>query len=114
MILDISHGAEDLWKYFSPKVGNQLCKAQKSGLAVQVDGAELLNEFYRPFTVNMMEHVSHVHHPKFFTEIFRVICNNISLALIYEGKKMISGLITPSFYLRKLSLNGKGIKKCHF
>ena len=93
LILDISSGEENLWKSFSPKVRNQVRKAQKSGLAVQIGGAELLDEFYRPFAVNMRDLGSPVHHPKFFAEIFRVFGDNVRLALIREGKKTIGGLI---------------------
>ena len=93
LILDISSGAENLWKSFSPKVRNQVRKAQKSGLSVQIGGAELLNEFYHPFAVNMRDLGSPVHHQKFFTEIFRVFGDNVRLALISEGKKTVGGLI---------------------
>ena len=93
LILDISSGAENLWKSFSPKVRNQVRKAQKSGLAVQIGGAELLDEFYRPFAVNMRDLGSPVHHPRFFTEIFKVFGDDARLALISEGNKTIGGLV---------------------
>ena len=93
LILNISSGAENLWKSFSPKVRNQVRKAQKSGLAVQIGGAELLDEFYLPFSVNMRDLGSPVHHPKFFTEIFRIFGEDVCLALIREGNKTVGGLI---------------------
>jgi len=93
LILDVSPGTENLWKSFSPKVRNQVRKAQKSGLTVQIGGSELLDEFYRPFAVNMRDLGSPVHHPKFFAEIFRVFGNDVRLALIREGEKTVGGLI---------------------
>ena len=93
LILDISCGTENLWKAFSPKVRNQVRKAQKSGLSVQIGGAELLSDFYRPFAVNMRDLGSPVHHPKFFSEIFRVFGNDVRLALIREGNKAVGGLV---------------------
>ena len=93
LILDISQGAENLWKSFSPKVRNQVRKAQKSGLSVQIGGPELLGEFYSPFAVNMRDLGSPVHHPKFFTEIFRVFGDDVRLSLIREGKKTVGGLV---------------------
>lgn len=93
LILDVSPGVENLWKSFSPKVRNQVRKAQKSGLAVQIGGVELLDEFYRPFAVNMRDLGSPVHHPKFFSEIFRVFGDNVRLVLIREGKKTVGGLV---------------------
>ena len=93
LILDVSPGVESLWKSFSPKVRNQVRKAQKSGLAVQIGGSELLDEFYRPFAVNMRDLGSPVHHPRFFTEIFRVFGDGVRLVLIREGKKTVGGLV---------------------
>jgi len=93
LILDISQGAENLWKSFSPKVRNQVRKAQKSGLSVQIGGVELLNEFYRPFTANMRDLGSPVHHPKFFIEIFRVFGDDVRLTLIREANKTVGGLV---------------------
>ena len=93
LVLDLSPGADNLWKSFSPKVRNQVRKAQKSGLTVQIGGAELLNEFYRPFAVNMRDLGSPVHHPRFFSEVFKAFDDKVHLVLIREGSKTVGGLI---------------------
>jgi FemAB-related protein (PEP-CTERM system-associated) len=93
LILDISSGSENLWKSFSPKVRNQIRKAQKSGLATQVGGPELLEEFYRPFAVNMRDLGSPVHHPVFFKKVFSEFGNNAKVLLIRDSNQTIGGLI---------------------
>lgn len=97
LILDISAGPERLWKSFSPKVRNQVRKAQKSGLHVQTGGSELLEEFYRPFAVNMRDLGSPVHHLKFFREIFAAFGERARVMLVREGKDAIGGLIALFF-----------------
>jgi serine/alanine adding enzyme len=94
LILDISAGPENLWKSFSPKVRNQIRKAQKSGLSTQSGGPELLEAFYRPFAVNMRDLGSPVHHPRFFKELFSAFGNNAQVRLVREGTQTIGGLIT--------------------
>jgi len=93
LILDISAGPESLWKSFSPKVRNQVRKAQKSGLSTQAGGVELLEEFYRPFAVNMRDLGSPVHHPGFLRKIFEVLGDKARVMLVREGKQTIGGLI---------------------
>jgi serine/alanine adding enzyme len=97
LLLDISAGSENLWKSFSPKVRNQIRKAQKSGLSTQSGGAELLEEFYRPFSVNMRDLGSPVHHHRFFEKIFSVFGNNAKILLVREGVQTVGGLIALFF-----------------
>jgi FemAB-related protein (PEP-CTERM system-associated) len=97
LILDISTGTDALWKSFSPKVRNQIRKAEKSGLTTQLGGAELLDEFYRPFAVNMRDLGSPVHHPRFFEKIFSVFGDNARVMIVREGKRTVGGLIALFF-----------------
>lgn len=93
LILDISSGVESLWKSLSPKVRNQVRKAQKSGLSTRIGGAELLEEFYRPFAVNMRDLGSPVHHRRFFEKLFSVFGDSAGVMLVCEGSKTVGGLI---------------------
>jgi len=93
LALDIAAGAEALWKSFPPKVRNQVRKAEKSGLSVKSGGTELLEEFFRPFAVNMRDLGSPVHHPRFFEKIFSVFGDNTRIMLVQEGRQTIGGLI---------------------
>jgi hypothetical protein len=55
MILDLSPGIEGLWQSLPAKVRNQVRKADKAKLQVTFGGAELLEEFYPVFAVNMRD-----------------------------------------------------------
>ncbi len=93
LILDISEGAESLWKGLSGKVRNQVRKAQKSGLTVLMGGAELLPEFYPVFAVNMKDLGSPVHHASFFAGIFSRFGEKARLMAVRDNGKTIGGLV---------------------
>jgi FemAB-related protein (PEP-CTERM system-associated) len=93
LILDISSGGKNLWKVFSGKVRNQVRKAEKSGLATHLGGAELLDEFYRVFAVNMRDLGSPVHHAAFFARIFSEFGDNARILVVRDGKRTVGGLI---------------------
>jgi serine/alanine adding enzyme len=93
LLLDISPGSETLWKSFGAKVRNQVRKAEKCGLHTQFGGSELLEDFYRVFTVNMRDLGSPVHHPIFFSKIFSEFGDKAGLFLVKEGNRTIGGLI---------------------
>jgi FemAB-related protein (PEP-CTERM system-associated) len=97
LVLDISPGEEKIWMSFSPKVRNQVRKAQKLGLVTQIGGVELLEEFYRPFSVNMRDLGSPVHHLKFLSQIFSVFGDNVRIVLVRDGLKTVGGLIAFFF-----------------
>jgi serine/alanine adding enzyme len=93
LLLDISPGSENLWKSFGSKVRNQVRKAEKCGLHTQFGGSELLEDFYRVFTINMKDLGSPVHHPLFFSKIFSEFGDKAGLLLIKEGNRTIGGLV---------------------
>ncbi|MDR1727510.1 MAG: FemAB family PEP-CTERM system-associated protein [Acidobacteriota bacterium] len=97
LLLDISVGVENLWKSFSPKVRNQVRKAQKAGLSTQIGGMELLEAFYRPFSVNMRDLGSPVHHLNFFRKVFSVFGEGVRVVLVQEREQTIGGLIAFFF-----------------
>jgi len=59
----------DLWNSFSPKVRNQVRKAQKSALEATSGGRELLGEFFAVYTENMRDLGSPSHSLKFFQAV---------------------------------------------
>jgi len=97
MILDLSDGAEAIWKALPAKVRNQVRKAEKSGLTICAGGAELVDEFYEIFVVNMRDLGSPVHSKRFFTEICGVFGHSTRVTLVRDGQKTIGGLIALFF-----------------
>ncbi|MCL5105163.1 MAG: FemAB family PEP-CTERM system-associated protein [Armatimonadetes bacterium] len=55
LTLDISAGADALWKGFKSTVRNQVRKAEKSDLNVRIGGSELVPDFFRVYSRNMRD-----------------------------------------------------------
>ena len=55
MHLHLTADPEDLWKSFNPKVRNQVRKAEKAGILAGSGRLELLNDFYRIYTIRMRQ-----------------------------------------------------------
>ncbi|OHB59881.1 MAG: hypothetical protein A2173_12025 [Planctomycetes bacterium RBG_13_44_8b] len=55
MHLHLASDPDQLWNSFLPKVRNQVRKAEKSGITVSEGGVELLEDFYRVYTIRMRQ-----------------------------------------------------------
>jgi FemAB-related protein (PEP-CTERM system-associated) len=55
MRLDLPKASDELWKRFSPKVRNQVRKAEKEHVNIEWGRDELLNDFYAVFSRNMRD-----------------------------------------------------------
>lgn len=53
--LRLGEGEQRLWRGFDAKLRNQIRKSEKSGLTTQFGGAELVPQFYGPFSRNMRD-----------------------------------------------------------
>lgn len=65
MLLPLT-SAEEVWKALPSERRNRVRKGEKNGLTVAWGGAELLDEFYRIFAVNMRDLGTPVHSRRFF------------------------------------------------
>lgn len=97
MMLDLSPGAEALWRSLPAKVRNQVRKGEKSGLSTIEGGVEFLDDFYEVFVVNMRDLGSPVHDKAFFLHLFRHFGQQARCTLIREGDKTVGGLIALFF-----------------
>jgi FemAB-related protein (PEP-CTERM system-associated) len=93
MALDLSPGADLIWKSIGPKVRNQVRKASKSALITQIGGTECLEHFYKVFAINMRDLGSPVHSLAFFANIFREFGEKAKIVLVRDGSKTVGGLI---------------------
>jgi len=55
MHLPLTADPDDLWKSFKPKVRNQVRKAEKASLLASSARLELLDDFYRVYTIRMRQ-----------------------------------------------------------
>ncbi len=95
MVLDLAPDSESQWGRFSPKLRNQVRKAQKSGLEVMVGGAELLDGFYRVFCRNMRDLGTPVYGREFFENVLhaREVDPRV-ISVLRGGETIASGIMT--------------------
>lgn len=94
MILKVPDSSEKLLKSFKAKLRSQILRPQKEGLKFILGGVELLDDFYRVFTINMRDLGSPVHSKKLFQKIFLHLDRNSKLGIItYNDLPVAAGLI---------------------
>ncbi len=72
MLLPLASDTDTQWKHLDAKVRNQIRKAGKSGLTVQIGGKEFLADFYAMFARNMRDLGTPVYGRVFFETILDV------------------------------------------
>jgi FemAB-related protein (PEP-CTERM system-associated) len=97
LVLSLPRESGDLWRRLDSGVRNQIRKAERSGLSVEVGGAEKLNDFYRIFSVNMRDLGSPVHARVFFEAIFEAFGQDARVVLVRNASLVIGGLIALAF-----------------
>ncbi len=84
MDLDVTEGAEALWKAIGPKVRNLIRKAQKAGLTTREADLRDLPAFYEIFAENMRDLGTPVYTQAFFQETLREFPEETRLTLVEE------------------------------
>ena len=95
MLLPLASDVDMQWKHLDAKVRNQIRKAGKSGLTVQVGGKELLSDFYAMFARNMRDLGTPVYGRVFFETILDVFPLHTSIFVVkYRETPIAAGLST--------------------
>ena len=94
MRLSLSDDPQELWKNFSPKVRNQVRKAQKAGLVVHSGGEELLDDFYRVYSTNMRDLGSPAHHREFFQAVFDAFTDESRIHVVRHADSAVGAGFT--------------------
>lgn len=94
MALKLEPTADAQWTALDRKVRNQVRKAEKSGLAVQAGGAELLPEFYAVFARNMRDLGTPVYGVRFFEQVMAVFPTESRVFVVrLEGRPVAASLV---------------------
>lgn len=90
MRLDLPSTAGVLWDQLSPKVRNQVRKANKSNFDVQFGGQELVREFYDVFSTNMRDLGTPVFGRKLFESILRNFPDKSEICVVRDGPRPVA------------------------
>jgi FemAB-related protein (PEP-CTERM system-associated) len=97
LTLRLAADSEAMWRGLDKSVRNQVRKAEKSGLVVEMGGAALLPAFYGIFAARMRDLGSPVHARPFFDAIFRTFGERARLVLVRKGALPVGGLVALRF-----------------
>ena len=97
MVLPLQRDPEALWTGFKAKVRNQVKKATKSGLSVEMGGAEHLDAFYDCYSENMRDLGSPVHSRGFFRSLLGEFPDDIQLFIARKDSRPAGGALLLTF-----------------
>ena len=97
MRLPLQESATAQWNVIDRKLRNQVRKADKSGLTVEIGGEELADAFYDVFAENMRDLGTPVYDFRFFLEILRTFPESARIFVVRNGQKAIAASVTYRF-----------------
>lgn len=97
MHLPLPDQAEQLWGGFKGKVRNQVRKAEKSGIRPASGGQELLDEFYRVYTIRMRELGTPGYSRKLMRAILETFPQDSRVFLVRLGELTVGAAFTFCF-----------------
>jgi len=97
MRLPLARSPGDMWNALDRKVRNQVRKAEKSGLDLQVGGLKILPEFYGVFARNMRDLGTPVYSSAFFAAILQQFPESTWVFAVRQGRQTIGAAIAYAF-----------------
>jgi FemAB-related protein (PEP-CTERM system-associated) len=97
LVLPLPSDPDRLWRSLDPKVRNQVRKAERSGLSIEIGGIDRLDEFYSVFAVNMRDLGSPLHAKTFFRVILEGFGQSARVILALKDTTPLGGLIALAF-----------------
>ncbi len=97
MKLQLSENSQETWQRLSGGIRNRIRKAEKSNLKVTLGGCELLDDFYRVFSINMRDLGTPVYSKGFFLNILKKFPENTKLFTISWNQETIASSFTIGF-----------------
>jgi FemAB-related protein (PEP-CTERM system-associated) len=91
MVLDLSGNSENLWDTFKSKLRSQIKRPQKEGLEFVLGSYDLVDDFYKVFSVNMRDLGSPVHSRTWIKAVVHSYADKSHIGIVYAGKLPIAG-----------------------
>jgi serine/alanine adding enzyme len=90
MLLNIPESSEILMKSFKAKLRSQIKKPLKEGLKSKVGGVELLDDFYKVFSINMRDLGSPVHSKSLMKNVLEEFSKESRIIMVYKDVQPIA------------------------
>jgi len=90
MLLNLPESSEMLMKSFKSKLRSQIAKPLKEGLISKSGGAELLEDFYKVFLVNMRDLGSPVHSIKLMQHVVNEFAERSRIFVVYKSAEPVA------------------------
>jgi len=97
MLLILPENSEALMKSFKSKLRSQVKKPIKEGLRSKVGGLELLDDFYKVFSINMRDLGSPLHSKKLIKHVLEGFSQKARIVLVYKGSEPLACSIIVGF-----------------
>ena len=97
MTLTLPSDADVLWRRLDKSVRNQVRKAERAGLSIDVGGIEKLSDFYDVFVARMRDLGSPVHARRFLGAVLNGFGNRARIVLVRKDQETVGGLIAIRF-----------------
>ncbi len=91
MLLKLHESKEELFKSFKAKLRSQISRPRKEGMTAVIGGIELLDSFYKVFSINMRDLGSPVHSKKLFQQICSQFPINVRIGIVNSQKVPVAG-----------------------
>ena len=90
MLLNLPESSEILMKSFKAKLRSQIRLPIKEGLKSKIGGIDLLEDFYKVFSINMRDLGSPVHSKKFMQHVLEAFREKSRIVVIYKAMKPLA------------------------
>jgi FemAB-related protein (PEP-CTERM system-associated) len=97
MHLPLKSDPDELWCGFKGEIRNRVRKAEKAGIVAVSGGVELLNDFYRMWTIRMHQLGTPAYPRKLMCRILQTFPNNSWVFVVRLGALTIGGGLTTCF-----------------
>ena len=96
MVFRLPNNPEALMNSFKSKLRSQIKRPIKEGCTAVIGSLELLDDFYKVFSINMRDLGSPVHSKKFLKFVLNEF-KEARICMVYKGKKALAGAIVIGF-----------------
>jgi serine/alanine adding enzyme len=97
MLLDLPEFSESLMKSFKSKLRSQIKKPLKEGLYPKVGGIELLEDFYKVFSINMRDLGSPVHSKTLIRNVLEEFPDHAKIVMVYKSGQAVACSMVVGF-----------------